>query len=107
MYKRQDHYWSLEAWSIGGVRHFRVINYNSGQCLAVPGGSKQNGVQVIQWPCGTWNDHFWRFDDAGGGKFRIVNYNSQQCLAVEGGSKVDGAKAIQWPCGGWADHFWR
>ncbi|KUF18176.1 RICIN domain-containing protein [Streptomyces silvensis] len=84
-----------------------IVNYGSGKCLAVPGGSHEKGIGVIQWGCGGWKDHFWRFDNAGGGRFRLVNYNSQQCLAVQDGSGADGAKVIQWPCGEWNDHFWR
>lgn len=30
-----------------------------GMCIAVPGGSKEANVQLIQWPCGNWADHYW------------------------------------------------
>ncbi|MFG2146330.1 RICIN domain-containing protein [Streptomyces sp. NPDC048696] len=92
---------------IAAATYIHIVNNGSGQCLAVPGGSKAQGTGLIQWPCGTWNDHFWRFDDTGGGTYHVVNYNSGECLAVEGGSHNNGAKAIQWPCGTWADHYWR
>ncbi|HEX8628365.1 MAG TPA: RICIN domain-containing protein [Catenuloplanes sp.] len=84
-----------------------VINDNSGQCLALPGGSKVAGERTIQWPCGTWNDHYWTLRIAPNATFQIVNHNSGQCLALPGGSKVAGERPIQWPCGTWADHYWR
>ncbi|GAB3433074.1 hypothetical protein GCM10027569_82370 [Flindersiella endophytica] len=30
---------------------------HSDQCLAVPGGSRTQGVGLIQWGCGSWSDH--------------------------------------------------
>ncbi|GAA0445057.1 RICIN domain-containing protein [Streptomyces stramineus] len=102
----KDHYWQFEhAFNSGGRGYYRVRNLNSGQCLAVPGASKTEGTQVIQWPCGTWADHYWGIDYTSGGK-RLVNWNSGQCLAIPGASRAQGEKAIQWPCGTWADHYW-
>ncbi|WP_190108631.1 RICIN domain-containing protein [Streptomyces cinnamoneus] len=102
----RDHYWQFEyAFSSGGMSYYRVRNYNSGQCLAVPGASTTAGTQVIQWPCGTWPDHYWGIEYTNKGK-RLVNWNSRQCLAVPGASTAQGEKVIQWPCGTWADHYW-
>ncbi|MEU9075514.1 RICIN domain-containing protein [Kitasatospora sp. NPDC048538] len=103
-----DHYWTANyQFKANNFNWFHVVNYNSGQCLAVPGASTTAGTQVIQWPCGTWNDHYWAFGvDTGNGKLHIINYNSGQCLAVPGASTADGAQVIQWPCGTWADHYW-
>ncbi|MGC0334698.1 hypothetical protein RKD23_007688 [Streptomyces sp. SAI-170] len=101
-----DHYWSFQyAFSSGGVNYYRLENLNSHQCLAVPGGSTTAGTQVIQWPCGTWRDHYWGVRNTSAGS-QLVNYNSGQCLAVAGGSTAAGAKVIQWPCGTWRDHYW-
>ncbi|MEV7871550.1 RICIN domain-containing protein [Streptomyces sp. NPDC088124] len=38
-----------------------VSNQATGQCLAVPGGSKDNGTQVIQWSCNSAADQKWSF----------------------------------------------
>jgi hypothetical protein len=103
----RDHYWRAEyGFTTSAGNWYHIINYNSGQCLAVPGASTIAGTQVIQWPCGTWHDHYWRFEYEPNGSARIINYNSGQCLAVPGASTTAGEKVIQWPCGPWADHFW-
>ncbi|HEY8984798.1 MAG TPA: RICIN domain-containing protein [Streptomyces sp.] len=103
-----DHYWSAYyQFTASGFYWYHVVNYNSGQCLGVPGASTTAGTQVIQWPCGTWADHYWAFAiDTSNNKLHIINYNSGQCLAVPGASTSDGAQVIQWPCGTWADHYW-
>ncbi|MDX3569048.1 RICIN domain-containing protein [Streptomyces sp. ID05-47C] len=87
----------------------QMVNANSRKCLAVPGGSTAAGTGLIQWPCGTWADHFWTAEPwsiNGAVYYRFVNANSGQCLALPGGSTKDGAQVIQWPCGTWGDHFW-
>ncbi|MCC3773729.1 RICIN domain-containing protein [Streptomyces sp. UNOB3_S3] len=102
----RDHYWEFEyAFSSGAISYYRVHNLNSGQCLAVPGASTTAGTQVIQWPCGTWPDHYWGIEYTSNGK-RLVNWNSRQCLAIPGASTAQGEKVIQWPCGTWPDHYW-
>ncbi|MFF4160664.1 RICIN domain-containing protein [Streptomyces sp. NPDC001678] len=87
-----------------------VRNANSGQCLAVPGGSTENGKGLIQWGCGTWNDHYWYFERAFSSGdlvyYRVRNLNSGQCLAVPGASTTAGTQVIQWPCSTWPDHYW-
>ncbi|ARZ71176.1 hypothetical protein SMD11_5597 [Streptomyces albireticuli] len=44
----------------GAERHW-MRNFNSAQCLAVPGGSTQQGTGLIQWPCGNWHDQSWSY----------------------------------------------
>ncbi|MEV8099095.1 RICIN domain-containing protein [Kitasatospora sp. NPDC085879] len=104
----KDHYWSAyyQFKDSTGVYWYHVQNYNSQQCLAVPGASTTAGTQVIQWPCGTWSDHYWAFVLDSTNRLHIVNHNSGQCLAVPGASTTAGEKIIQWPCGTWNDHYW-
>ncbi|MDA5282306.1 RICIN domain-containing protein [Streptomyces sp. NPDC054904] len=90
----------------------RVVNGNSGQCLAVPGASTEVAVPVNQFPCGPHPDHFWRVeyqeaDGAGRARHLIVNDNSGQCLAVPGASTGSGTQVNQFTCGDHPDHFWR
>ncbi|MFF3017701.1 RICIN domain-containing protein [Streptomyces sp. NPDC057939] len=90
----------------------RVVNANSGQCLAVPAASTEVAVPVNQFPCGPHPDHFWRVehaakDGAGRARHLIVNDNSGQCLAVPGASTESGTQANQFPCGDHPDHYWR
>ncbi|MEU5438455.1 RICIN domain-containing protein [Streptomyces sp. NPDC020719] len=102
-----DHYWSVQyQFTSSGFYWYHVVNLNSQQCLAVPGGSTTQGTQVIQWPCGTWADHYWAFATDRAGVTHIANGNSGQCLAIPGGSTAQGTKVIQWPCGTWNDHYW-
>lgn len=84
-----------------------LTNYNSDRCLAVPGGSRQPGIGLIQWGCGTWADHYWELRPSYGGRYYIVNRNSNQCLALPNGTHQAGAQVIQWPCDArFADHLW-
>ncbi|UQI44683.1 RICIN domain-containing protein [Streptomyces sp. HU2014] len=102
----QDHRWTIKrAFVSGGVAYYQVVNDKSGQCLAVPGGGKEAGTQVIQWPCGDFKDHYWGAESTNFG-IRLRNWNSGQCLAVPGGSTTQGEKVIQWPCGNWHDQSW-
>ncbi|WP_338498838.1 RICIN domain-containing protein [Streptomyces sp. SJL17-4] len=111
-----DHWWTLEAWTYQGQRVYRIVSQNpsvnnTSQCVAIPGGSMQAGVQAIQWECGTWLDHFWKVtDQTGAGDYQLRNLKSDQCLGVDGNSHTAGAKVIQWPCktdgGDHPDHRW-
>ncbi|MER5638780.1 RICIN domain-containing protein [Kitasatospora sp. NPDC002227] len=87
-----------------------IVNNNSGLCLALPGASTAYGAGVIQWPCGSWTDHYWttdyQFTESGYYWYHVVNRNSGQCLALPGASTQAGAQLVQWPCGQWKDHYW-
>lgn len=100
-------YWRVEDERVdaNGGYWYRLVNDQSNQCLGVPGASTEAGVQVIQWPCGEFADHFWGFYPTSKG-FQIVNWNSRQCLGIPGASTAEGAAVIQWPCGDYADHYW-
>lgn len=100
--------WMFDGpYSFDGINYYRLRNAYSDMCMAVELSTTTPGPFVIQWPCGTWHDHFWRVLSVGGGLYRIINRNSQLCLAVDASSKADNAALIQWPCGSWPDHFWR
>lgn len=85
-------------------------NRGTDKCLAIPGGSTQGGIGLIQWKCGDWEDHQWKLEEAFTSDvmyYRVVNKKTNMCLAVPGGSTEDGVQVIQWPCGDWLDHYWR
>ncbi|SED40438.1 Ricin-type beta-trefoil lectin domain-like [Streptomyces sp. TLI_105] len=89
----------------------RIVNGHSGLCLAVPGASTEV-VDLNQFGCGPYADHFWRLqaagtDGAGRTRYRIVNGNSGYCAAVPGASKDAAVHVNQFPCGDYPDHFWR
>lgn len=85
-------------------------NAGTNKCLAIPGGSTQDGVGLIQWGCGGWEDHQWKLEEAFTSDvqyYKVVNKKTNKCLGVPGGSVEDGVQVIQWPCGDWFDHYWR
>lgn len=43
----------------GGWPVYHIIDYNSGMCLGVSGGSTAQGAKVIQWPCNGNADQEW------------------------------------------------
>lgn len=98
-----DHYWAWESRDNG---FFWIRNKASGLCLAVPGGSAERNVQLIQWPCDPrFEDHLWRNVGYPDGN-QIINKRSGQCVAVRVGDAADLTPVIQFPCGDWRDHFW-
>ncbi|MGW3184492.1 RICIN domain-containing protein [Kitasatospora sp. NPDC001119] len=80
-----------------------IRNNNSLQCIATPGGSREEGAQVQQYPCGDFPDHFWQtqqaYTDADGDTYyRIVSYNSALCLSVQDSSTEATAQVVQSAC---------
>lgn len=88
----------------------RIVNRNSGFCLAVPGAST-DVVALNQFGCGNFPDHFWRVEPWGRGGagpvYRVVNDNSGFCAAVPAADKAAGVVVNQFPCGDYPDHLWR
>lgn len=87
----------------------RIVNRNSGFCLAVPGASTEV-VDLNQFACGNYPDHFWRLEPVGrgaGSLYRVVNDNSGFCAAVPAADKASGVVVNQYPCGDYPDHLWR
>ncbi|MFF1505940.1 RICIN domain-containing protein [Streptomyces sp. NPDC058326] len=58
-----DHFWRVEYQKrdADGRPLYRIVNGNSGLCLAVPEASTRQATDVNQFPCGPYPDHFWRF----------------------------------------------
>ncbi|MFJ8478391.1 trypsin-like serine protease [Kitasatospora sp. NPDC094011] len=55
-----DQQWTKRATSHrDGEAEYQLVNLRSGQCLAIQGAGKNNGENVIQWPCGENADHKW------------------------------------------------
>ncbi|WP_329391612.1 RICIN domain-containing protein (plasmid) [Streptomyces sp. NBC_01351] len=87
----------------------RIVNRNSGLCLAVPGASTEV-IDLNQFGCGNFPDHFWRLEPWGRGAgtlYRVVNDNSGLCAAVPAANKASGVVVNQFPCGDYPDHLWR
>ncbi|MFF2046150.1 RICIN domain-containing protein [Kitasatospora sp. NPDC058170] len=89
-----------------------IRNGNSQQCVATPGGSRENGQSVQQFPCGDFPDHFWEAqqsstDAEGETHYRIVSYNSALCLSVRDSSTEAAAGVVQSACGNSPGQTWR
>ncbi|MFF9147252.1 RICIN domain-containing protein [Streptomyces sp. NPDC014861] len=106
---------AIEIPSPTGVGAFtHVQNGRSGLCLAVPAGSHAPAVQVNQFTCGDWDDHFWQltyeFSTANGAYwYTIRNFESRQCLSVDAARKDNNAPVTQYPCGSpapYLDQYW-
>ncbi|MFF1476656.1 RICIN domain-containing protein [Streptomyces sp. NPDC058301] len=114
-YGATEQYWSLNQLPskvVNGETYYHVVNSNStavrgtAMCLAVPGGTTAWNTQLMQWPCGDWNDHWWKLvpNPAYGG-WELKNLNGL-CAAVGAGSKVSGAPVIQWGCTAGPEQTW-
>ncbi|MEU3568427.1 RICIN domain-containing protein [Kitasatospora sp. NPDC036755] len=89
-----------------------IRNGNSLQCMATPGGGREEGLQVQQFPCGDYPDHFWEArkaytDGEGDSYYRIVSYNSSLCLAVRESSAEAAAQVVQSACEDDPSQSWR
>ncbi|MFB7619300.1 RICIN domain-containing protein [Kitasatospora sp. NPDC056181] len=93
---------------VGSYGH--LVNARSGLCLAVPGGSREPAVQLNQFTCGGWSDHFWSLTYRGTAEgvpwYSIENKNSHMCLSVDAARKDDFAPITQFPCGLYPDQYW-
>ncbi|MFC9261313.1 RICIN domain-containing protein [Streptomyces hydrogenans] len=56
-----DQYWRQLSYD-AKTRGYQFKNWNSNKCLAVLDGSKAEAARVIQFSCGSWEDHFWRVE---------------------------------------------
>jgi Ricin-type beta-trefoil lectin domain-like len=59
-----DHWWRIQpAMYAGSIPAYHLVNMiakpSGPLCAAIPGGTHAAGASVIQWPCGTWADHYW------------------------------------------------
>ncbi|MEV7937869.1 RICIN domain-containing protein [Kitasatospora sp. NPDC088264] len=89
-----------------------IKNGNSLQCVATSGGTREEGQEAQQFPCGDYPDHFWEsqktFTDAEGNTYyRLVSYNSALCLTVQDSSTEADARVIQSACKNDPGQSWR
>jgi Ricin-type beta-trefoil lectin domain-like len=81
------------------------MNQHSGLCLAVPGGSSHNGLQLIQWTCNGASDQYWNFSQKSKG-FLIGNKKTKKVVDIKGASKANNAPAIQWDWKAKTNQMW-
>jgi galactose oxidase len=83
-----------------------LINRNSGQCVTVPNGSTQSGVQMVQRPCQGPPDEQWTLQAVSGG-YRIMSSVNGLCLEVAGASTADNAAVQQSTCTSSPSKTWK
>jgi hypothetical protein len=85
----------------GNGNWYTIKNIAYNECVDVPGGSTQNGVQLQLYPCNNTGAQW--FDMASVnqevGSFELVNWNSGKCVDVYDWSTQNGGIIDQWTCG--------
>jgi hypothetical protein len=80
---------------------YRIINRNSGKCMAVKNDSSTRGAKVIQTTCNHHYSELWEpvIRQRGDSDWYILkNYETGLCLNIQGASEALGADLIQWTC---------
>ncbi|MFC8520184.1 RICIN domain-containing protein [Streptomyces sp. NPDC057257] len=80
---------------------------HSSKCLDVTSASTDDGVQLIQYTCGTGMNQAYWFDDLGTGYVRLMAEHSGKCLAVSGSSTANGAAIVQQTCTTGTEQQWQ
>jgi len=92
--------------SVEATESVILVNRNSGQCVTIPGGSSQPGLQMVQMPCRGPLDEQWTLQPVGSG-YRIVSNLNGLCLEVAGASLADNAAVQQSPCTSGSNKIWK
>lgn len=103
--------WSLEessgswqATTVSGTH--TLINGNSGQAMAISGGSSSNGAPVVQSTRTSAASQQWTLQPLAGNVFTLHNAASGLCLDVPNQSTASGLQLDQWTCDGGANQQW-
>ncbi|MUL43043.1 family 43 glycosylhydrolase [Streptomonospora sp. PA3] len=80
---------------------YRLVNRNSGLCLAIEGGSGADGATAVQTRCEGGQGTDWRVEGLADGTSRLVNRAGGGTLDVADCSTADGADVRQWS---WLDN---
>jgi hypothetical protein len=83
-----------------------ILSLNSDLVLDVPGGSTEQGVQLVQWEPHFGTNQEFTFYQFADNAYVIISTVSGLALDVAGNSMDDGAPVIQWPWSGTANQIW-
>ncbi|MCY1080031.1 RICIN domain-containing protein [Archangium lansingense] len=82
-------------------RRFNIISQQSGQCVDVKDGSREEGAPLVQRECSGASCQVFHVSDRGtDGHREIRNQLSGKCLAAPQGGNSSGAQLVQWKCTG-------
>lgn len=87
---------------------FEIINYVTGYCLGMQGGSSAVGTLAVVWNCNGNPDQQWHVKATNAEGFQQFENNSGLCLGVQGGSTAEGANLVGYTCYGTShpDQYW-
>lgn len=86
---------------------YKIVNRGSGKVLAVLGGSRNAGANVVQYADTGSPDQVWRFAQLTNGNIKITDNGSGKVLGIIQGSTTQDAQAVQWNDTGSADQQWK
>lgn len=99
---------SNQGWSLqGSGTAVKIVNANSGKCLAPANGSTASGTTMVQTTCSNASSQQWTVNPLVGAYFQIVNTASNLCLEVYGASTANGAHANLYTCNGGTNQRWQ
>ncbi len=96
----------LDSRSGGDFSYFTIKAAHSGKAADLLNWSYDDGGDIIQWPSGGGNQH-WFFEDVGDGWFYLRNRWSGKYLDVSGASTANGANIFQWSGNAGLNQQWR
>ncbi|NIQ55455.1 MAG: hypothetical protein GWN71_19435, partial [Gammaproteobacteria bacterium] len=87
-------------------QRYRIRSAATGKFIAVSGGKRSNGANVIQWEDAGQRDIVWEVRPGPGESIKLRNASSGKFLAISGGKAARGQSAIQWEDAGQRDVQW-
>ena len=88
-------------------KEYYIISKHSGKSLDISGGSKESGVELIQWDRHRGPNQIFSFEPAADGSYYIVVKHSGKVLDVAGVSCENGATVCQWDLNNGHNQMWK
>ncbi len=85
---------------------YKICSVNSGKCLDIWLGGRNNGEQAVQWTFVNGNNQKWYITKTSGGYYKVINKNSGKALDIWMGEQQDGARIVQWDYVGGENQQW-
>ena len=96
----------LDSRTGGDYSYFTLRAAHSGKGADLLDWSHADGANILQWPAGGGNQHYF-LEYVADGWFHIRNRWSGKYLDVDNGSTADGANVFQWTGNGGLNQQWR
>lgn len=107
--KSEDQIWVLETLPekdpLSRTSYVRIVNYKTGKCLDISGGSRDNGAAIIEWSCHNGDNQKWQLV-ALYGRYVVQSKLTGKVLDVPGGSQNSHVQIIQWEPTGGSNQQW-